>query len=142
MQQRTANEYELIFDMHELTKNYETKGRETWPYIEYICAVLNLYAHMCLSANQKAIKLVQETGLDESHILCCISSDRERLIIHEKLKQQYMFLTRVMYIQNDPISPGVQLKNRCYVWDRLKKPSDKDYIQDEELYHEDSQDDI
>ena len=72
--------------MHELTKNYETKGRETWPYIDYIVAVLNLYAHMCLSANSKAIKLVQETGLDESHILCCISADKERLIIHEKFK--------------------------------------------------------
>jgi len=47
-----------------------------------------------------------------------------------------------MYIQNDPISPGVQLKNRCYVWDRLKKPSDKDYVLEEEMYHEDSQDDI
>ena len=98
MQQRSANEYELIFDIHELTKNYETKGKETWPYIDYICAVLNMYAHMCLSANQKAIKLVTETGLDEAHILCCISSDRERLIIHEKLKQMYMLCTRVMYI--------------------------------------------
>jgi hypothetical protein len=121
MTQTTEREYELIFDMHELSKSYDIKGKETWPYVDYIATVISLYAHMCLSGNKRAIKCIQETGIDESHILCCISQDNERLVIHEKLKQMYMFLTRVMHIQNDPISPGISNKNRCYVWDRLKE---------------------
>ena len=119
MQQRSQNQYELIFDLHEMTRNYETKGKETWPYIDYICAVISLYAHMCLSGNQRAIKEVQQVGLNESHILCCICQDNERLVIHEKIKQHYMMLTRVLFIQNDQLSPGIDNKNRCYVWDKL-----------------------
>jgi hypothetical protein len=64
-----------------------------------------------------------DTGVDESLILCCISSDQKRLIIHEKLKQAFMFLTRVMYIQNEFIAPGIAEKNRCYVYSRLKDTS-------------------
>lgn len=44
MNQRQGSQYELIYDMHELTKNIDAKGRETGIYIEYICAVINLYA--------------------------------------------------------------------------------------------------
>jgi len=51
MQQRNQNQYELVFDLHEMTKRYEMKGLETKPYIDYLCAVLILYAHICLSAN-------------------------------------------------------------------------------------------
>ena len=58
MQQRSQNQYELIFDLHEMTRNFETKGKETWPYIDYICAVIQMYAHMCLSGNTRAIKEV------------------------------------------------------------------------------------
>lgn len=119
MQQRNQNQYELIFDLHELTRKYETKGVETWPYVNYICAVVNLYAHMCLSANTQAIKHMAEIGLTEAHILQCIHKDTEKLLIHEKLKQSYMFLTRVMYIENDPVSPGIMHKNRCYIWEKL-----------------------
>jgi len=119
MQQRSQNQYELIFDMHELTRNQETKGKETWPYVDYICAVLNLYAHMSLGANVKAIKQLQGIGLDEAHILLCIHRDTERLTINEKIKQMYMFLTRTMFIENDPIAPGIMSKNRCYIWEKL-----------------------
>jgi hypothetical protein len=129
MQQRNQQQYELIFDLHEMTRNYETKGKETWPYIDYICAVINLYAHMCLSANTKAIKQMADVGLDEAHILLCIhehhegdgGGKKEKLLIHEKIKQSYMFLTRCMFVENDPVSPGIALKNRCYIWEKLDK---------------------
>ena len=119
MTQKSTNQYEMIFDIHELTKNYNTKGKETWPYIDYICAVVNLYAHCCLGGNTKAIKHVMNCGIDEGLILCCISQDQRRLVIHEKFKQAFMLLTRVMYIENDNISPGISNKNRCYIWNRL-----------------------
>mmetsp|Transcript_30174 Transcript_30174/g.46117 ORF Transcript_30174/g.46117 Transcript_30174/m.46117 type:complete len:120 (-) Transcript_30174:7066-7425(-) len=98
MQQRSQNQYELIFDLHEMTKNYETKGKETWPYIDYICAVLNMYAHMCLSSNDKSIKALKGTGIDESFVLCCIHEDTDKLVLHEKFKQAFMRLTRTMFI--------------------------------------------
>jgi len=84
--------------------------------------VLNLYAMMCLSANVKAIKKVMEVGLNESHVLLCIHKDTERLMIHEQIKQQYMLLTRCMFIDNDPIAPGIVQKNRCYIWEKLVPP--------------------
>jgi hypothetical protein len=135
MQQRNQNQYELIFDLHELTRNFNAKGKETWPYIEYICAVLNLYSHMCLSANTKAIKQMFEIGLNESHILLCIHRDTDRLIIHEKIKQQYMLLTRCMFIENDPISPNISNKNRCYIWEKLAKK--QPLANDDEIMDED-----
>ena len=126
MQQRNQNQYELIFDIHELTRNYSTKGKETRPYIDYICAVLNLYAMMCLSANVKAIRKMMDIGLNEPHILLCIHKDTERLTIHEQIKQMYMFLTRTMFIDNDPIAPGIVSKNRCYIWEKLSKSGKMD----------------
>lgn len=53
----------------------------------------------------------------------------------------YMFLTRVMHIQNDPIAPGISNKNRCYVWERLKEPSDEGF-KEEEVFNENSEDDM
>jgi hypothetical protein len=53
----------------------------------------------------------------------------------------YMFLTRVMHIQNDPISPGISNKNRCYVWDRLKEVTETEF-EEEEVFNENSEDDI
>ena len=128
--------------MHELTKNYETKGKETWPYIDYICAVINMYAHICLSANLRAIKALKDTGIDEGFILCTINQDTERLVLHEKFKQAFMFLTRTMFIQNDPISPGISCKNRCYVWERLKPMAKDSGNEDDEIYNENSQDEM
>lgn len=73
--------------MHELTKNVDAKGRETSIYIDYICAVINLYSSVCLDSNLEVIRhVMRQTGLDESHILCVIANDNERLIIHEKFK--------------------------------------------------------
>lgn len=34
-----------------MSKRFEMKGLETKTYIRYLCAVLNLYAHMSLDAN-------------------------------------------------------------------------------------------
>ena len=51
---------------------------------------------------------MRQTGLDESHILCVIANDNECLIIHEKFKQNYIVLERVIFIQNDPFSPGLK----------------------------------
>ena len=52
----------------------------------------------------------------------------------------YKFLTRVMHIQNDAISPGISNKNRCYVWERLKEP-DMDEFKEEEIFNENSDED-
>lgn len=42
MQQKceTDMEYEMVFDLHELTLYDDEPGKETQPYINYICAVL------------------------------------------------------------------------------------------------------
>lgn len=77
-----------------------------------------------------------EIGLNESHILLCIHRDTDRLIIHEKIKQQYMLLTRCMFIENDPISPNISNKNRCYIWEKLAKKEKKEN-EDENLEEDD-----
>jgi len=45
-----------------------------------------------------------------------------------------MFLTRTMYINNDPVSPGIMQKNRCYIWEKLT-PKLKDDNMFEDEYH-------
>ena len=52
-----------------------------------------------------------------------------------------MFLCRTMYIENDPIAPGISHKNRCYVWDRLANKDAKVYENEEEMFNENSVDD-
>jgi len=146
MQQRTAgkkDQFELIFDLHEMTKNCDVVGKETYAYIEYICGVLNMYAHFCIGPNPLGIKaILEKTGIDESHVLCCTARDNERLIIHEKLKQMYMQLAKSLFVINDPVSPGIMNKNRCYVWSRLVDQDKLPQVEEEELYNENSQEQI
>lgn len=53
-----------------------------------------------------------------------------------------MQLAKALYIINDPISPGIQRKNRCYVWDRLVEQDKLPKVDDEEQFNENSQDNI
>lgn len=129
--------------MHELTKNYDLAGVGPYnvvPYVHYICAVLNLYTHLCLSANTKAIRAIYDAGIDESHILCCLAPDTSRSTIHEKLKQQYMQLARVIYVQNEARPPGSRILNRCYGWAHLSDPEPGAVLEEESNYAESSDD--
>jgi hypothetical protein len=85
---------------------------------------------------------MRQTGLDESHILCVIANDNERLIIHEKFKQNYIVLARVIFIQNDPFSPGLKKRNRVYVWDNMRPRRKEDFLQDDDVFIEDSGDEM
>jgi len=85
---------DFIFDLTEISSNAE----EMQPYIDYIYAVLNLYGHMCLSRNHEAIKMVKSVGLSHEHILCCLNTKH----LNDKLKAAYLFLARVIFIDNDP----------------------------------------
>lgn len=48
-----------------------------------------------------------------------------------------MSIARSMYIYNDPISPGIAQKNRCYIWEKLKKLKKDEKGFDEEFHKED-----
>jgi hypothetical protein len=80
-----------------------------------------------------------EIGLDERHVLLCINKDTDRLLINEKVKQSYMFLTRTMFIENEPITPGIDPPNRCYFWLHLGatiKPTEvEEYYEEEDDIH-------
>lgn len=119
--QRQTNQYDMVLDLHDMTRKCSTPGIEMWKYIDYICAVINMYAHVCLSANVKAIQKLKTpaVGLDESHILLCIHHDTDMLIIHEKFKAAYMFLARCMFIDNNPLAPGIVHRNMCFNWSTL-----------------------
>jgi hypothetical protein len=120
-------QYDLIFDLHSLTKKYyfndDSKGRGIKLYLEYICAVVDLYSTMSLGSHTKCIDLLENVGLSESHISLVLHKDTKKLIIHEKFKASYCFLARSMFIENDAIVNHINDKNRCYVWDRIKKNS-------------------
>lgn len=116
--------------MHSLSKHFDENPQED-SYIDYICKVIKLYARMCQSANKEAIRLVQKTGLTESHISLVIHPDTEKLVISEKFKEAYLFLATCMYIENDNISSTISNKNRCYVWDRIKKGNDYEVNEDD-----------
>ena len=119
MEQKQKPEYEMVLDMHEMTKNAEQNGNDTSPYIDYICAALNMYAHMCFDGNSQAVTMMRDIGLDNEHILLCIHQDQDKLIIHEKLKPYYMLISNVLFVENDKFSTKINQKNRIYIWDRL-----------------------
>lgn len=67
------------------------------------------------------IDMLSDVGLSESHISLILHKDTSNLTVHEKLKTSYCYLARVMFIENDSILNCIENKNRCYVWDRIKK---------------------
>jgi len=69
-----------------MSKNYGRPEKDTTVFVDYICAVIGLMTNLCIDEHEEAIKLVKSCGVDESHILCCVSADNHRLVIHEKLK--------------------------------------------------------
>ena len=86
LDQRNRSEldkYEMVFDLHEITKNVDTEGKETQPYIDYICAVLRLLQASCAGGNHEAIKRVEAIGLNQEHMLLVLMPDEEKLVIHE-----------------------------------------------------------
>lgn len=133
MEQRQKYEYEMIFDLHEMSKNADEEGKETAPYIDYIYSCINMYAHMCMTGNSDAIRLIRELGLDNEHILLCIHEDKEKLIMHEKLKQIYMFLVKMLYISNDSLCTKIDFQNRCYIWEKLTSEAE-DLAEEKEYF--------
>ena len=51
--------FDLTFDLQELSIREES----LMPYVDYICAVLDLYAAICTSRNADGAKRVKELGL-------------------------------------------------------------------------------
>ena len=97
----------MVFDMHELTKNYDTEGKESQVYIDYICAVIELYLATCLGSNQRNMQRVQDKcGLNQEHILMIVAPDQIShsdhkdlgLVIHEQFKQVYMKVCKIFYV--------------------------------------------
>lgn len=77
---------ELLFELVTLSQNADLIPL----YIDYIAAVINLYASICLSRNQLAIKIIRSengAGLSSRHLKKVISSKN----INEKLKAAYIF---------------------------------------------------
>ena len=78
---------------------------------------------MSARGNTRTIDLLNSVGLSESHISLALHKDSPNLIIHEKFKTAYCYLAKHMYIDNDKMKDCIDNKNRCYVWDRIKKKS-------------------
>jgi hypothetical protein len=84
--QRNGTDYDLTFDLFELSRHYESPSVSTKPYVDYLAALLNMFAHLCLNSFWKAIFAMRSIGLDESHILCCTTMDHDTFHVHEALK--------------------------------------------------------
>lgn len=48
-----------------------------------------------------------------------------------------MQVTKAIYISNDPVSPGIMQKNRCYIWEKLSPKKHEAGMFDEEYHIED-----
>ena len=82
--QKGNEEYEMALDLHMLTENCTAEGKESQPYIDYICACIELLLACSRGGRfQDTMSKLESIGLDQEHILLCISPDADRLIIHE-----------------------------------------------------------
>ena len=96
----------VVFYLVDLSKNHQ----DTLFYIKYVCAVLNLYANMCLSRYRNAVKLIKEKGLRYDHIYEALYNPN----VHYKFKESYYFIARVLLIDIDPYFSVLKTRNRCY----------------------------
>ena len=53
----------MVFDLHELSRNADAEGKETQPYIDYICAVLRLLLSAAAGGNHEIVRQVEAVGL-------------------------------------------------------------------------------
>ena len=94
---------ELIFELVTLSSNADLIPL----YIDYIAAVIMLYASICVSRNQLAIKVIRSelgAGLSARHLKKVISSKS----IDEKLKAAYVYAAKVLFIDNVPFDSLAQ----------------------------------
>jgi hypothetical protein len=115
----TDEELDLVFDLVVLSENEQ----ETMPYIDYIAAVLELYAMLCLDRNEKASKILQGPpglGLTSAFIKLVIEQPK----LNKKLRSAFIFLAHVMFIDMEYYTSLKKPQNRCYFWQDLiaKKP--------------------
>jgi len=92
--------------------------------------------NVCMGGNLNTISLVNDIGLNVEHILLMIHPDEEKLVIHEKFKQVYMKLCKVLFIENDSYSSQIHTKNRMYIWQKCKRNPDEEEMQNvNEYFH-------
>jgi hypothetical protein len=92
------------------------------PYIDYVCAVVELYAHLCLNGNiNNNLTEVNKTGLSFNHAMAVLKSDK----LHIKLRNSYSFLIRVIFLDIEPFISIMNNYNRCYFWNSLDLRADQ-----------------
>ena len=99
--------FDIVFELQEISAKHEI----LMPYIDYICAIIDLYSNICLSRNIEGIKKVKDIGLNFDLIVNCIGNSN----VHEKFKASFIYAAKVLYIDNDPFPSLVNYKNRCYL---------------------------
>lgn len=82
--------------------------------VDYIAALIELVASICLSRNNNAINLIiNNFEFSFKRILDLITNVR----IHSKIRRYLLFLIRVLFVDVDPYLRYSEFSNRCYYWD-------------------------
>ncbi|KRX03380.1 hypothetical protein PPERSA_12659 [Pseudocohnilembus persalinus] len=71
---------------------------DLYPYINYVAAVVQLYANLCKGRNKKSLKKMQTLGISNDHILCILKSAYTTL----NLKSSYYTLYQVLFLDIEP----------------------------------------
>ena len=90
-------------------ENLSERPEETLPYIEYIAAVLNLYASMFLNRYRFSNHKIENWGLTFDHIFEAIKSPK----IHYKFKESYILVLKVFFIEVEPYASIYEERHRC-----------------------------
>ena len=79
------------------------------PYIDYICAVVELYAYMCMDGHISSnIEAVNKCGISFTHAMSVLKNDK----IHIKLRNSYSFLIRILFLNVEPFISIVSDTNK------------------------------
>jgi hypothetical protein len=71
------------------------------PYIDYISALVELYACLCLDNNiPKNVEIIMKAGATFQFCLIVLRNEK----IHVKIRNSISFLMRVMYLQEQPFN--------------------------------------
>lgn len=86
---------------------------QTRKYLDYFASLIDLLANLCLSRNIENIEIViSRLNLKYENIYDVVSNSQ----IHCKLRENFIKLMRVLYIDVDPYRKISESMNRCYIW--------------------------
>lgn len=123
LNQEGDRNFDIIFDVAELTLKQEEQPVELVLYFDYIQKVCQLYTALICGRNKEAATTIRERiGAKEQFLfLLCPHADRQSpsLITVQDIKPAFLNLLSMLVLNQQPFDVWTPNKNRVFFWNKL-----------------------